>query len=165
MSFSPSKSSWRVFKALKKSKLSIPTELFCWNKWLFVSARYIWICFVHISSMQKWLIRTFSLDVFHSLGWGLNAVTEAFAFILEHSNTAGGFAQQRHPGQTQGYIKEVLENLFADWHILLALSSGAALCTAICCSLFFNLPSRCSACSAGEILQNLSDRLFGFPGH
>lgn len=48
---------------------------------------------------------------------------EAFMLssIFEHSNTVGGFTQQRHPGQTQGYIKEVLENLFADWHILLAL--------------------------------------------
>lgn len=62
-----------------------------------------------------------------TIGCGRNVVIEAFTFIFEHSITVGGFTQLRHPGQTQGYIKGLLENRFTDWHILLALLSGAAL--------------------------------------
>ena len=116
-----------------------------------------------MTDMQIGLIDTLSADINHGIEWALNAAIEAFAFILEHSNSAGDLTLLRHPGQNQGYIKEVPENLFADWHILLALSSGAALRSTIWCSLFLSFSV--GVLSEEKSLKNLSDRLIGFSDH
>lgn len=118
----------------------------------FLLVKNISASYLHTSNVQMFWLKV--SPQMSTIGCSRNVVIEAFTFIFEHSITVGGFTQLRHPGQTQGYIKGLLENRFTDWHILLALLSGAALCAATWCGLFFNLPGRYSISLRREISVN-----------